>query len=69
MKYTIVIHRAEQDGGFWGECLELPGCYSQGETLNELMQNMQEAIELYLDEPETEKVNIFPVEEIRELIL
>ncbi len=67
MKYTIVIHRDEQEGGFWGECQELPGCYSQGETLNELMQNMQEAIELYLEEPD--KVNIFPVEEIRELIL
>lgn len=56
MKYTIIIHRDNQEGG----CSELPGCYSQGETLNELMQNIHEAIELYLDEHD--KVNIFPIE-------
>jgi predicted RNase H-like HicB family nuclease len=43
-KYAVVIHE-EPEGGFWGEVPALPGCYSQGETVNELMQNIREAIE------------------------
>ncbi len=67
MKYTVIIHRDIQEGGFWGECSELPGCYSQGESIDELMQNMKEAVELYLDEEDC--VYISPVEDIRELAL
>ena len=67
MKYTIIIHKDEQEGGYWGECPELPGCYSQGDSLDELMTNIHEAIELYLDEPEG--AYVVPVEEIRELVI
>ena len=41
--YTVVIHE-EPDGGFWGEVPALPGCYSQGETVEELKHNIREAI-------------------------
>jgi predicted RNase H-like HicB family nuclease len=41
--FTVVIHE-EPTGGFWGEVPALPGCYSQGETVNELLENMGEAI-------------------------
>ena len=41
--YAVVIHE-EPDGGFWGEVPALPGCYSQGETVDELKQNIREAI-------------------------
>lgn len=47
MKYTIIIHQ-DTRGGYWADAPELPGCVSQGETLEELKQNMQEAIEGYL---------------------
>jgi predicted RNase H-like HicB family nuclease len=43
MKIKIVIHDAEE-GGFWAEVPALPGCATQGETMDELMQNLQEAI-------------------------
>jgi predicted RNase H-like HicB family nuclease len=43
MKIKIVIHDAEE-GGFWAEVPALPGCATQGETMEELMQNLQEAI-------------------------
>jgi predicted RNase H-like HicB family nuclease len=39
----IVIHE-EPEGGFWAEVPALPGCYSQGETMDELMINIREAI-------------------------
>ena len=41
--FAIVIHE-DPDGGFWGEVPALPGCYSQGETVDELMHNIREAI-------------------------
>ena len=44
MNIKIVVHEAEE-GGFWGEAPALPGCASQGESLDELMANMREAIE------------------------
>jgi predicted RNase H-like HicB family nuclease len=42
-KFTIVIHE-EPSGGYWGEVPSLPGCYSQGETVDELLINLREAI-------------------------
>ncbi|MGB7545390.1 MAG: type II toxin-antitoxin system HicB family antitoxin [Methanothrix sp.] len=47
MEYTILVHQAEE-GGFWSEVPALPGCYSQGETIDETLQNTKEAIESYL---------------------
>ena len=42
-KYAVVIHE-EPEGGFWAEAPALPGCYSQGESIAELMDNVREAI-------------------------
>lgn len=47
MNIKVVVHEAEE-GGFWGEAPALPGCASQGDTLDELMANMREAIEGWL---------------------
>jgi predicted RNase H-like HicB family nuclease len=41
MKIKIVVHEAEE-GGFWAA---IPGCVTQGESMDELMQNLHEAIE------------------------
>jgi predicted RNase H-like HicB family nuclease len=48
MEYSVVVHEAEE-GGFWVEVPALPGCYSQGESLEEALTNVREAIELYLE--------------------
>ena len=42
-KYAVVIHE-DVEGGFWAEVPALPGCYSQGESVDELMANIREAI-------------------------
>jgi predicted RNase H-like HicB family nuclease len=42
-RYAVVIHE-EAEGGFWAEVPALPGCYSQGDTIAELMDNVREAI-------------------------
>jgi predicted RNase H-like HicB family nuclease len=46
MNIKIVVNKAEE-GGFWGQVPSMPGCYSQGETIDELMLNIREAIELW----------------------
>jgi predicted RNase H-like HicB family nuclease len=43
MKYAVVIHE-DPEGGFWAEVPALPGCYTQGESIAELMDNAREAI-------------------------
>ncbi len=47
MKLKVVVHRAEEDG-FWAEVPAIPGCATQGETFEELLQNLYEAIEACL---------------------
>ena len=42
-QFAVVIH-VEPAGGYWGEVPALPGCYSQGETVDELLANLREAI-------------------------
>jgi predicted RNase H-like HicB family nuclease len=42
---TIVFRKAEIDGGYIAECLELPGCMSQGDTEDEAKENIVDAIE------------------------
>jgi predicted RNase H-like HicB family nuclease len=44
MKIKVVIHEAEE-GGYWAEVPAIPGCATQGETFEELLQNLYEAIE------------------------
>jgi predicted RNase H-like HicB family nuclease len=48
MEYSVVLHDAEE-GGYWVEVPALPGCYSQGETHDETLETVREAIELFLD--------------------
>ena len=44
MKVKVVIHEAEE-GGFWAEVPAIPGCATQGETFEELLTNLYEAVE------------------------
>jgi len=44
MKIKVVIHEAEE-GGYWAEVPAIPGCATEGETFEELLQNLYEAIE------------------------
>ena len=48
MKVTIVLE-PQEEGGFTAYVPSLPGCISQGETKEEAIKNIKEAIELYLE--------------------
>lgn len=47
MDYDLIIHEAEE-GGYWVEVPELPGCFTEGDSVKELIINLKEAIEGYL---------------------
>lgn len=47
MKLKVVIHKAEE-GGYWAEVPSMAGCATQGDTFEELLENIYEAIEAYL---------------------
>jgi predicted RNase H-like HicB family nuclease len=47
MNIKIRVHEAEEDG-YWAEVPALPGCVSQGETMEELLANMREAVAAWL---------------------
>ncbi len=47
MDYTVLVHRAEE-GGYWTEIPSLPGCYSQGDTVEEAIENTKEAVKCHL---------------------
>ncbi len=47
MKLKVIIHQAEE-GGYWAEVPAIPGCVTQGETFEELLANIYEAVEACL---------------------
>ncbi len=44
MKLKVIVHEAEE-GGFWAEVPSIPGCATQGDTFDELLHNIYEAVE------------------------
>lgn len=49
MKYTVIIQKDPESGWYVGQCEQVPGAISQGETFEELMENMKDAISLMLE--------------------
>ncbi len=65
MKIKVVVHEAEE-GGYWAEVPAIPGCATQGGTLEELMKNVHEAVEgclsVDVEEPKrTEKDKVLEI--------
>lgn len=53
MKYHFKVHK--EGKGFWAQCIELAGCVTEADSMDELQINMQEALNLYVEEPEDSK--------------
>src|SRR4030042_3471384 len=49
-KYTVILHGDVEEGGYWVECLDLPGCVSQGETVEEALEMIRDAIRGHITE-------------------
>ncbi len=62
MRYPVIINKTEY--GYDAHCPMLPGCHSQGDTLEEATENIKDAIETYLQmvAEETKGANVYEVE-------
>ena len=54
--YNVIVHSAKE-GGYWAEVPDLPGCATEGDTLDELAANIREAISLYLKDESAEVIH------------
>jgi predicted RNase H-like HicB family nuclease/DNA-binding XRE family transcriptional regulator len=54
MNYHFKVHK--EKNGYWAECLELEGCATQGNNLKELNKNCEEALNLFLEEPNDSQI-------------
>jgi predicted RNase H-like HicB family nuclease len=68
--FTAIIHRGDlNEGGFWATCLEIPGANGQGETKDECLQNLSDAIKLLLETEREEAFKLDPKAETTELLV
>ncbi|MCO5314693.1 MAG: type II toxin-antitoxin system HicB family antitoxin [Solirubrobacterales bacterium] len=58
MELHLKLHA--EDGAFWAEVQELPGCFAAGDTLEELTESLNEALALYLEEEPVNPDRISP---------
>jgi predicted RNase H-like HicB family nuclease len=69
-QFPAIVHRGEPaEGGFWATCLEVPGANGQGETKEECLGNLKQAIQLLLDTEREEVFRLDPQAETTELVL
>jgi predicted RNase H-like HicB family nuclease len=69
-QFTAIIHRGEPDeGGFWATCLEIPGANGQGETREECLRSLSQAVQLLLETEREEVFRLDPQAETAELLL
>ena len=66
MRYTVILER-EADGGYVASVPLLPGCVSQGDSREEALDNIREAIELYVEDCQAAGDPV-PLEESREFV-
>ena len=57
MQYTVLME-AEEEGGFHVWCPALRGCHSRGETQEEALENIREAIAVYLESAQAEGLSL-----------
>jgi len=62
MKVTVIIEKDEF--GYYAYCPELEGCHTQGDSLDEVLKNIKEAVELYLETLDEEEKRILLNKEI-----
>jgi len=67
MKLKVIIHKAKE-GGYWAEVHSVPGCATQGETMDELLTNVREAVEACLS-VDTKAVRLKKDDQVMEIAI
>jgi len=68
--FTAIVHRGEPgEDGYWATCLEVPGANGQGESREDCLQNLAEAIRLMLETEREEVFRLDPQAETADLVV
>jgi predicted RNase H-like HicB family nuclease len=67
-EFTAIIEAAPE-GGFWAICPEVPGANGQGETIEEVKANLQQAIELILEDRKADILRGLPDDAIQDKVM
>jgi len=67
MKLKVIVHEAEE-GGYWAEVPAIPGCATQGETFDELLSNIYEAVEGCLS-VDVREITVTPKDKVMEIAI
>ena len=68
--FTAIVHRGEPgEGGYWATCLEVPGANGQGESREDCLKNVAEAIRLMMETEREEAFRLDPQAETADLVL
>ena len=65
MKLKVIVHEAEE-GGFWAEVPGIPGCATQGETFDELLVNIYDAVDACLS-VDLEAIELKPTDRVLDI--
>jgi predicted RNase H-like HicB family nuclease len=69
-QFTAIVHKGEPDeGGFWATCLEVPGANGQGDTKEQCLADLQDAIKLLMEAEREEAFRLDPNAETAELVM
>jgi predicted RNase H-like HicB family nuclease len=69
MKFRVIIREDKEDGGYNVSCPAIPGCHSQGDTIEEALENIKEAIEGCLEVLNERAKAKSPVERVVEVVV
>ena len=68
--FTAILHRGEPgEGGYWATCLEVPGANGQGESREDCLKNVAEAIRLMMETEREEAFRLDPQAETADLVV
>ena len=69
-QFTAIVHRGEPDeGGFWATCIEVPGANGQGQTKEDCLADLRDAINLLIEVQREEAFRLDPAAETAELVI
>lgn len=68
MRFKVVLEKDEEASGYVVSCPSLPGCFSQGDTMEEALQNIKEAIQACLESLAEDEIKSFLIKPSTQII-
>lgn len=56
MEIEVIVHHDSDTKAYWAEVVQLPGCYAAGHSRQELLESLEEAVGLYLEDADASAI-------------